>query len=115
MDKQAESQGRPGLTTVEVLRKARELVAKGWTQGWFAKSAANRRVTWTSPKACKFCAVGAIYAAANGAPVTDAIRALSAAAGCGFLGIPHWNDNLATKRDVLSAYRRAIAAAEASL
>ena len=47
----------------DVLQKAHDYVARGWTQGPFAVDKNNQPVTAVSPDACKWCASGALHRA----------------------------------------------------
>lgn len=94
------------MTTIQVLRKARALVKKGWTQGCMARSAKGNRITPFSPKACRFCAWGAIESAAReGGNYFPAYKALERIVE----NVPRFNDAPArTQRQVLAAFDRAI-------
>lgn len=105
------------MTTIEVLRKAREvLVTRGWHQGGYASDR-------TQLDTCSVCAVGAIYVAVCGKPFGTLGRGLvHAAAGLladavgyrGSLFGEAWNDvHGRTFEEVLAAFDAAIAAAEA--
>jgi hypothetical protein len=50
------------MDTVEILEKARELISdeSRWTQEYYAIAADGGLVYPTSPRACRFCAVGAV-------------------------------------------------------
>ncbi|MGD9890972.1 MAG: hypothetical protein AB7R89_28275 [Dehalococcoidia bacterium] len=50
---------------IAVLRRARELIATGWAQGWYARSINGRRARVSSPKATSFCILGAISLASD--------------------------------------------------
>lgn len=47
-------------STLDILTEARGYVAKGWTQGTLAKSNENRKVSFHSPRAVCWCALGAL-------------------------------------------------------
>lgn len=98
---------------VKVLRKARALVAKGWTQGTYARSKSGRPVKHLGRAAARFCAIGALDVAAHSSgdrfTYSDARDALRQAVGVHLL--PEWNDESGrTKADVLAAFDRAIRA-----
>ncbi len=44
------------------LKRARALVARGWTQGVYARDANNNQASPCGKKACKWCASGALLA-----------------------------------------------------
>ena len=94
------------MTTKEVLVKARTLVEKGWTQGAFAKDDYGYIVKSTDPKACSWCATGAIQAVLpKNVPFSDYTALLTVPNG-----IVLFNDNLnTTKEDVLKVFDKAIA------
>jgi hypothetical protein len=48
------------MTTVQVLREAARLVAKGWCRGASARNANERNVQPDNPTAVSFCASGAL-------------------------------------------------------
>lgn len=101
------------MTTVEVLRKARELVAKGWTRAGAAVRSDGGDTTYDSPAAVRFCMVGACWRAGMGTNRGEAAVTVLAK----LLGTWPSNFNDAperTKGQVLAAFDRAIAAAEAS-
>lgn len=108
------SEGRPPVTTVEVLRKARELVAAGWTQGHYALDADGKVTEDSSPTACKFCMAGALFRVTNSQADEvwrEARRALKAAIGDTLVS---FNDApKRTQDEVVDAFDRAIAAEEA--
>lgn len=43
-----------------ILKRARDLVGKGWIKGYWARDAEGDNVHYSSPAACQFCAEGAI-------------------------------------------------------
>lgn len=97
------------MTTKERLIAARDLVAKGWTQGVYARDANDRYTPYGGPNACKFCASGAV------AHVTDiflqsfedALTLLKRAID-GKAVVP-WNDaSERTQAEVVAAFDRAI-------
>lgn len=106
------------MSVKKILQKARKLIAKGWTQGAFARNDRGWSVGNNSPDAQCFCAVGAIRTAAGwdgNAPMGEYREALSAvrAATGSRLPIPSWNDNAKrTKEDVLAAFDKAIEASK---
>lgn len=83
--------------TNQVLLDAAAIVRKGWTQGELAVDANGEFVWATHPKACKWCALGAMtLAVANQNKfvsrklLKDAVAALSSAVGTRQLS--YWND-----------------------
>lgn len=46
-------------TVVDVLKRMKALLRKGWTQRTFARAANGRKMPWESPKAVRFCLLGA--------------------------------------------------------
>lgn len=101
------------LSTVEILRAAREKIADParWRKGWYASDVNGVDCYGHDPEACRWCAIGAIQAVV-GDPDTDQApsRALRSAAG---VGAHYFNDKPSTTHsDVLSLFDRAIAAQE---
>lgn len=108
-----------GETIIDVLRKARELIARpeGWTKRANARDARGGIVGVGSGRATCFCAVGALWHA--DAPNFHSVRALRDAlesvlpAGVA-IEIEAFNDDPGTTHaDVLALFDRAIAAEEA--
>ncbi len=103
-------QGAAKNPTLAVLRKARALVAKGWTRFHFARNKYGHPVNVYGPAACRFCAAGSIVRVTrNDIAARDcAIKVLSGVVAGGTA--PAFNDHPGTtKADVLSAFDRAIA------
>jgi len=104
-----------------VLRKARALLEKPehWTQGMMARGKSGRRIFYGSRSAVCWCADGAIWRAANGSLISRkgwvanaAEQYLSAATG---RRVSAFNDAPErTHAEVLAAFDRAIALAEAA-
>ncbi len=101
------------MTTVEILRAARELVARGWTQGTPARDTSGDCVSPRSPAAVCWCALGAI-AASSGTPawaVPPEVRSALALALPGDWGkcrIAMWNDHpLRTQAEAVAVFDRA--------
>lgn len=106
------------MTTVELLKAARERVAKGWCQGWFAKDAAGEETLEELGDACAWCVRGAIYASAkHGEPESvSAEMALhdtlkDSGAALSVVGpLEEWNDAPGrTQAEVLDLFDRTIA------
>ena len=104
------------LTISEILKKARKLVEKGWTQGAYAKDGNGRILFFDDKKAVKFCPLGAIGRVTGSLYNAEAVGARYAVIDSiegGMLGfdIASWNDDKKrTKRQVLAAFDRAIKA-----
>lgn len=114
------------MTTVELLREARRLIAEfGWTQGVSARNLERKPVLPTDPTAVAFCATGALdraYRNFCGFPLqlnADVFVALVHGMGGNntdddsTVHIIHFNDALGRTVDqVLGVYDRAIVWAE---
>lgn len=100
-----------GRGMISDLTEARRKVARGWSQGAFARSQAGEPVAILAPEACCFCAYGALYAVAERRGYT-AWQALGDVLGMRKIdSILTWNDAPGrTQADVLALYDRAIAA-----
>lgn len=99
-------------TPKTILRQARALVAKGWTQDRYAADKWRHEVDFDSPSACRFCASGAIRRVSIGSPVTQAYDLMDRAAGPDHAGFVAFNDYPGrTKAEVLAMFDRAIKAA----
>lgn len=109
------------------LKAARELLAKGWTKGSFARNKDNNCTLVDMPDACKWCALGAIYAPVNesarwrqGQPhplVTAAIREVESTLrqrGCD-RDIVRFNDAQTSAEPVLEVFDETIARLEADV
>jgi hypothetical protein len=101
-------------TPVSILTNARKLIEhpSGWTKNCFARSKTGRQVKLGSPRACSFCAWGALervspYVGDDGAYIR-ARQALDAASPDGSILL--FNDDAATThKQVLAAFDEAIA------
>ena len=103
-------------TAVDVLREARELIAKpgGWTQGVFARTSEGKACPWQASTASCFCALGAVERASAAGnrwhtrnQATDILRS----EGIGNIAesISLWNDAPhRTQADVIAAFDAAI-------
>ena len=62
------------MKTKEILEHARALVDEGWTQGAYARDEIGSALFHDDPAACKWCAIGAVYAASKCTfdPIMDA-------------------------------------------
>lgn len=104
------------MTVVQVLRKARALIRKGWTQGTGARTKSGKGVDSMARSAVRFCCLGAIWRFDHGA-VTDSVRCLSRAINGKSIEwdsehldvVERFNDNPARKKaEVLALFDRAI-------
>lgn len=108
--------------TNEVIDEAIRLLRKGWTKGCYAEDEEGNTVTIGSPKACRFCAIGATIRAAAGsesnfieeldqfAPLlTRALRRLRPNdARIPYYGIADFNDDPdTTLEDVIAVFEEA--------
>jgi hypothetical protein len=105
---------------ITVLREARERIAAGWCQGWFAQDAWGIRTGIHSPDAVRFCIKGAIFRSNSDASgdVLERLRRLIGTIDPELEpyedAVVRWQDDSArTQSDVLALVARAIAAAEA--
>lgn len=53
------------VTTLEILKKARQLLEIGWCRSWYARDRKDDPVGVLSDKACQWCASGAMWRAAG--------------------------------------------------
>lgn len=101
------------MTTLEVLRGARELLSE---PGSFCKSAQARdrqgnSVGYSHPDACSWCTVWATLKAAHGNNEASAAAIHALRAALGRDDLMSWSDSPSTKQeDVLALLDRAIAA-----
>lgn len=98
----------------EILRAARELIARGWTRNWWATDAKGHRVQWLDRRACRFCAQGAVLRALQDADGhlsrEPQIWPLLKVPGA---SLAAWQDDEARKRtEVLAVFDAAIARLE---
>ena len=99
------------MTAKQILQEGRTLIEKGWTQEKFARDADGDAVLAKSPRACAWCAEGALYAVEkNFLAVGEAISLLDDLAkdqeydsACDFNDHPD-----TTREDVLDLYNKAI-------
>jgi hypothetical protein len=112
------------LTTeeIQILRQARELIVKGWTQEALARTRDGRSVSMDSPLAARFCLIGAIQRANfDSAPYggklmydhcVDYVRRIIFATTSQVTSCVIFNDEIAkSKQDVIKLLDRAIAEA----
>lgn len=68
------------MDTLQLLKKARAKIRRGWCQNSYARSRSGRDVKPNSEAACSFCVMGALYASlgydpgASGSAVPDEAR-----------------------------------------
>jgi hypothetical protein len=95
-------------TTKDILIEARELIAKGWTQGANARDLQGKIVDESDEAAVCFCVYGAISRAECCDGYSGSARDLFADANGVYL-IDAWNDAPErTKPEVLAAFQKAI-------
>lgn len=101
-------------TELEHLKKMRDLLAKGWTQGALARNRSGRKVRVKSNKAASFCIMGAHYHVrrmTSGKTMLDAL--FIAAVELNIPSLTSWNDaRNRTQSEVLALIDRAIEIAE---
>lgn len=89
-------------SVADKLDEARALIEKGWTRGAVARDARGREVDVDDPRACRFCALGAVFvvgfSSARGTPLSKVI---------GTPWVAAWNDAQKSKRPVIEAFKRA--------
>ena len=100
--------------TLRVLREARDLIARGWTQGTLARDGNGDPVEPTSDAATCWCSLGALMRVdpelrGGGARAASALHAVLPRDK----SIPGWNDSRRrTQGQVIALYARAIATEE---
>lgn len=98
------------MTSLEILLAARAKIAQGWNRTWFASDINGKACEASSAEACKWCALGAIYAVV---PLNisglDAAMALRSCLPNGMGSISVFNDQQGSAYPVLELYDRAIA------
>ena len=96
---------------VDVLKIARDLINRGWCQRHYVVTPDGRAysgvrcVDWKTlqPEGCKFCALGALYAACDGED--DAHQAAQLIREKIGLSVTAWNDDVdRTKEEVLQVF-----------
>ncbi|HWT25460.1 MAG TPA: hypothetical protein VN213_18290 [Solirubrobacteraceae bacterium] len=100
------------MTTAEILCAARERIAisKRWAKGWWAYDVQGNKCREDDPQARQWCSAGAVFAVSR----SDGWAALEVLAGVVPGRVSDFNDDAATTHaEVLAAFDRAIAAAEA--
>lgn len=98
------------MNALAVLKKARALIAKGWTKGVLRERRAHGRV--------RYCVTGATAAASGGDCAAEAaadrllVESLPFGFRRGVVGVQIFNDTRKSKRPVLALFDRAIKRAE---
>lgn len=107
------------MTTVEILRAARELISdpSRWTQRWFARDIDGERTTYNSAKAACWCADGAILKCTDNAEYLSVnILDFMDYVICNESGHKHaclgWYNDNHSHAEVLAIFDRAILLAE---
>lgn len=99
------------MTTLQVLRKARALIKKGWTQGAFARRKNGHTTEDDSAAAVKFCVRGAINRVARFGEWQVASKCLQDALDDPWRSLVEFNDAKGRKRaEVVALFDRAIKA-----
>lgn len=98
------------MTTLEILKKAKGLIEKGWIKGTYSQNKHGYS------DAVQFCMVGSIYEAVNHIPVEEsrmAVRVVKKCIPSKYNSIQSFNDNRkTTKKDVLAIFDKAIQSLE---
>ena len=106
-------------TVITVLINARDLVAKGWTQGCAARNKEGEEIGAAGPHATHFCPLGSIIAVSdNYGPLYGAAYWLFRACLPNFKlnSISKWNDHSdRTQADVVAMFNKAISRGEVSM
>lgn len=103
---------RPMAVAARVLERAAALVETGWTQDAYAVTMEGEEVNVCSPRACAWCATGAIHAASAGrmnfsaayALILDVSRRLKATTG---VALAAWNDHPDREPEEVALFLRA--------
>ncbi len=100
----------------EVLREARKLVERGWTQDELALAPDGLPVSPESENAVCWCTYGALCRAYHQMPTIELAEAVVLVeVGAGTDDLIPWNDELGrTQAEVLDAFSKAIELAEAA-
>ena len=116
-------------TVLETLKEVRDIISRGWCQGWDARDETGKMVFHSDKKACSWCLIGAIAKATdNGVGnvvfrseeennlfhncVVQLIETINPDERAGF-ALTEWNDIRGRKKDeVLSVVDKTIARLE---
>ena len=99
------------MSTIDIFRRARELLSSGWCKYSLALDAHDRSVPAWHPLACRWCATGAIDRAICESVkpfvfkrVLNEFKVIN-----GINNVSHWNDYMMqTKDDVLKTFDQTI-------
>lgn len=96
------------MNTKEILLAARELLAKGWTQGEVSRDEFGNYASPKSKKSCKWCGFGALCAVTDYKQATDILRKVDDINRINFVV---FNDlETTTQQDVLNIFDKTILA-----
>ena len=103
------------MSTADVLRAAKALIdtPEKWTKGTYAEDARGVAVGYDDPDACRFCSSGALKRVGATVGEGEPYTLLAEAFGTEGPTVCSANDE-ASHTEVMAAFDRAIAAAEAS-
>jgi hypothetical protein len=100
---------------VATLKEARRLIAAGWTKGAYARNVDGYYVDPVSDAAVCFCTVGSLVRANGGiGGEYQGMRLMLARSMFTESTIADWNDSRSDVSEVLTAFDKAIALAEAA-
>ncbi len=104
------------MTTLDILKAARAKIAQGWCRKWFSQDENGNATEANSDQACKWCALGAIYAIipAN-VSALDAAMVLRSCLPNGEQSISIFNDAQGSAYPILELYDLAIAKEKARM
>lgn len=88
--------------------KAIDYIRKGWTQGTYARTKTGRPCHYCSPRAVKWCAIGAVLRAYSETLDDEYLSIRKRLAQVVFDSLPGWNDDpKRTKKEVIAAFKKA--------
>ena len=102
-----------------VLSKALKLIKKGWCKGYSAKDRHSHNVDVDSPRAARYCALGAICKAYGGLNAKDTTKSIdffynNIVLPSNYMTTFYWNDApKRTKKEVIEAFKKVIKLAKA--
>lgn len=100
---------------IEIIKAARAKIAQGWMRGWFAQRADGSRCESRDDLACRWCAVGAVYAVENNSvDAFSVIMELRRDLPVGHASVGDWNDKQGSAFDILQVFDKTIARLENS-
>jgi hypothetical protein len=98
------------MNAIELLEKARDRIMNGWTQGWFARDSAGKRVEIEDENASCYCLSGSLFD--KDTLPTELVKArmlLNSALPRQYDNIVQFNDDRHTqKEDVINLLDKAI-------